>query len=225
MPTNRKSIPAKDADFDVWLKNLSQYVTEHTSGSSPVWKHIPEADVDALNAAYSTWRAAYELALVPHLPGVTEAKNEARKAAEELARPFKRRYLDDPPVTDQQRVDMGFPPRRPPTPISPPSTAPELIPDTGTLRRISVSYRDEGSSHRGKPDNIVGIEVRWAFLDRPPVHLEEELVHSNFDTRSPLVLDFDEADRGKKIYMVGRWEIRREGAKGPFGAVVDVIVP
>jgi hypothetical protein len=111
------------------------------------------------------------------------------------------------------------------TSVPTPDTMPELIPDTGTRRRIAVHYRDEGSAHRGKPHHVTGIEVRWAFLDRPPVHLEEELIHSTFDTRSPLILDFDEADRGKRVYLAGRWEIHREGGKGPFGAVVEAIVP
>jgi hypothetical protein len=222
---HKDSVPSKDWEFDIWLKRLTRYVTEHTSGSPPAWTHIPAANVTELDSVCQKWSAAYELTLVPHLPGITEAKNEARKEAEAVVRPFKRRFLEDPPVTDQERVDMGLPIHKPRSPVPAPDTAPELIPDTGTLRRISVHYHDEGSVHRGKPDNVVGIEVRWAFLDQAPVHLEEDLIHSSFDTRSPLILDFDEADRGRKIYMAGRWEIHREGVKGPFGPVSNTVVP
>lgn len=225
MSSNSDFIPAKDGEFDVWFKHLTQYVSDKTGGTSPVWTHIPAEEVSALNHAYTAWYTAYEPSLIPHTPGITEAKNEARKTAEGVIRPFKRRYLEDPPVTDQQRIDMGLHISHHRTPVPTPDTMPELIPDTGTRRRIAVHYRDEGSTHRGKPHHVTGIEVRWAFLDRPPVHLEEELIHSTFDTRSPLILDFDEADRGKRVYLAGRWEIHREGGKGPFGAVVEAIVP
>ncbi|MDR1899683.1 MAG: hypothetical protein LBQ55_06735 [Treponema sp.] len=50
-------------------------------------------------------------------------------------------------------------------------------------------------------------------------------VNSSFDTDPPLVLDFDESDRGKRVYLCGRWEIGREGEKGPDGAIVEVIIP
>ncbi|MDR0721500.1 MAG: hypothetical protein LBF75_01725 [Treponema sp.] len=140
-------------------------------------------------------------------------------------RPFKRRYLEDPPVTDPQRIEMRLHLLHHPTDVPAPDTVPELIPDTGIRRRIAVHYRDEGSRHRGKSDHAAGIEVCWAILDHAPVHLEEELIHSSFDTRSPLVLDFDEADQGKRVYLAGRWEIHREGIKGFFSAVVDAIIP
>jgi hypothetical protein len=35
----------------------------------------------------------------------------------------------------------------------------------------------------------------------------------------------NEEDRGKRLYMAGRWEIEREGVKGPFGDIVSAIVP
>jgi hypothetical protein len=39
----------------------------------------------------------------------------------------------------------------------------------------------------------------------------ESLYLSTFDTRRLLILEFDESDRGKRVYMAGRWEIEREG--------------
>jgi hypothetical protein len=101
---------------------------------------------------------------------------------------------------------------------------PILIINTGTRRRIIIYYRDAGSNRRGNPEDVAGIEVRWAILDHTPLN-EEELIHSSYDTSAPLILDFHENDRGKHIYLVGRWEIRREGGKGPFGAIVEAIIP
>jgi hypothetical protein len=128
-------------------------------------------------------------------------------------------------VTDEDRDKMGIPNYKDGrTPVPAPETSPLLLIDTGTRRRIIVHYRDEKSGRRGKPKGVHGIEVRWAILDRPPAH-EDELIHSSFDTKSPLTLEFDESDRGKHVYLCGRWEIEREGIKGPSGAIEDAIIP
>jgi hypothetical protein len=175
--------------------------------------------------AYIAWYSAYVNTSGPHTPVETELKNEARKGAEHVIRPFVKQYLMFPPVTPADRRAMGL---HEPNPdrveVQPPETAPELTPDTGTRRRIAIHYRDEGSEHRAKPEHVTGIEIRWSILEAPPAHLKE-LINSSFDTRSPLVLEFDESDRGSRVYMSGRWEIHHEGAKGPFGAIVEAIIP
>jgi hypothetical protein len=67
--------------------------------------------------------------------------------------------------------------------------------------------------------------VRWAIRDAPPTDIGKELVNSAFDTKPPLIIDFGEQDRGKKVFLCGRWEIEREGEKGPFGDIEEAIVP
>ncbi|MDR1419794.1 MAG: hypothetical protein LBI86_05430, partial [Treponema sp.] len=58
-----------------------------------------------------------------------------------------------------------------------------------------------------------------------PKNIEKDLIESAFDTKSPLILTFEEGDRGARIYMAGRREIEREGVKGDFGDIVSTIVP
>jgi hypothetical protein len=123
-----------------------------------------------------------------------------------------------------------------------------LSPGAGHPRQIVIHYRDQGSARRGKPEGVHGIEVRWAaqnaahfelgsfakqnsqdesrlrLSSQPPVSIKE-LDNSAFDTKSPLILEFGEEDRGKRVYMTGRWEIEREGVKGDFGEIVSSIVP
>jgi hypothetical protein len=38
----------------------------------------------------------------------------------------------------------------------------------------------------------------WAILDVPPTNISE-LINSSFDTRPPLILDFEEHLRGKHV--------------------------
>jgi hypothetical protein len=226
MAKNRDYIPAKDADFNTWFKNLCQYVAQKTSGANPEWTHIPASEVTLLNTGYANWYTAYAVTLKPHTPAETLAKDEAREAAEEVIRPFVGQWLMWKQVTNKEWEEAGVhnkQPRRPSIPA--PVTVPELEPRAGLPREIVIPYREKGSAHRGKPQDVHGIEVRWALLDKPPTDIKDELVNSSFDTKSPLILNFEEHDRGKRIYMAGRWEIEREGVKGNFGDIVSAIVP
>jgi hypothetical protein len=218
-------IPASDANFNVFFKNIVDYVDERTGGNKPVWDFIPSESLDTFHEAWNAWDAAYQKTLVPHTPVDTKEKNRARKSSKKELRLFTNRFLRYPPVTDEDRDNMGVPNRkdgRSPVPV--PTTSPILLINTGTRRRVIINYRDEQSLRRGKPRGVHGIEVRWAVLDRPPQN-EEELIHSAFDTRSPLVLEFREEDRGKRVYLAGRWEIEREGKKGPFSAIEEAVIP
>jgi hypothetical protein len=166
---NHDCVPVKDADFDVWFKNLCQTVTQKTGGAAPEWTHIPAAEVTLLTNGYTAWYAAYGSTLTPHTPAQTLAKDEARQTAEGVIRPFVGQWLVWKQVSDQEREDMGLhnpKPRRPHIPA--PTTVPELNPAAGHPRQIVVPYRDKGSARRGKPADIHGIEVRWAFMDHPP---------------------------------------------------------
>jgi hypothetical protein len=117
-------------------------------------------------------------------------------------REFVNRYMRYPPVTNEDRDKTGVPNHKEGhTPVPVPTTSAALIVDTGTIRRLIIHYKDEKSGRRGKPAGVHGIEVRWAILDHPPMSIAE-LIHSSFDTKSPLTLEFDESDRGKRVYMV-----------------------
>jgi hypothetical protein len=218
-------IPRKDDKFNDWYSVFHMYVEEKTGGNFPEWTFIPSDELSDFQFCWTEWNNAWRDTLGPHDEIKTEIKIKARIASEKNIRPFVKRFMHFPPVTDEDRVAMGIPnytDER--TKPKPPKTAPEILPDTSTRRRIIAHYRDEGSDKRGKPQNVHGIEILWAILDHPPVDLSE-LVHSAFSTRSPLVLEFEEHERGKRIYMVGRWEIIRDGEKGPFGAIVEAIIP
>jgi hypothetical protein len=77
-------------------------------------------------------------------------------------------------------------------------------------------YTGTARGCRGKPEGVAGIEIRWALLDHYPARVAE-LSNSAFDTASPWVKDFDEADRDKRVYYCGRWEVPAEGARGLSG--------
>jgi hypothetical protein len=222
----RDFVPPKDSDFSVWFDNLTATVMANTLGQNAKWLFIPKSESELLAASNLSWHGAYNPTLKPHLPAQTLAKNEARIASEAVIRPFVGQWLMWKQVTDMEREEMGLhnkQPRRPAIPA--PVTVPKLEPRAGVPRQVVISYRDKDSSHRGKPDDVHGIEVRWVGLDHPPKDIETELLNSAFDTKSPLTLNFQEHERGRRIYMAGRWEIEREGVKGLFGDIETVIIP
>lgn len=143
MSSNSDFIPAKDGEFDVWFKHLTQYVSDKTGGTSPVWTHIPAEEVSALNHAYTAWYTAYEPSLIPHTPGITEAKNEARKTAEGVIRPFKRRYLEDPRLRTSSVLIWAciFPTTAPRSPRLTPCLSLSPIPEPGAASRSTTGTR------------------------------------------------------------------------------------
>lgn len=225
MATGNSYIPAKDAEFDPWFGNLCDYVTQKTSAPNPAWTHIPAAEVERLAASYAGWHTAYAATLKPHSPVETEAKNEARGDGEKVIRPFKRRYLDDPPVTNEDRVAMGLPVHDGSrTPDKKPESQPEAETDSSVIRQLSIHFKDRGASSRAKPHGVHGAEIRWNMQDQPPVHIEAELIHSDFDTASPFTITFEEADRGRRVYYALRWE-SATNLKGGWSEIYSAIVP
>ena len=101
--SRRDFIPHSDAEFDIWFRNLAEYAAEKTSGDPVQWDHIPRRHVNELVAAYEDWRRYYDFTLQPHIPAAITAKNDARKRAERVLRPFVRRFLHFEPVTNADR--------------------------------------------------------------------------------------------------------------------------
>jgi hypothetical protein len=218
-------LPGSDAGFDKAYNNIVSYVAVKTSGSPPAWNHIPQESVQQLQNDHSAWSEAYEAAKIPHTPVQTAEKNRVRKVSKANLRDFVNRFLRYPPVTDEDRDNMGIPNKKTSySRVEVPDTSPQIFIDTGTRRRIIIYYKDEKSARRGKPKGVHGIAVRWAILDHPPESIDE-LTNYAFDTNPPLTLTFDESQRGKRIYMAAAWEIEREGEKGPYGAIVEAVIP
>jgi hypothetical protein len=60
-------------------------------------------------------------------------------------------------------------------------------------------------------------------LPSPPAN-EKELTRFESTTRSPVVLNFREEDRGKTVYIAGRWKGRGQTA-GPWSGIISAIIP
>jgi hypothetical protein len=213
----RNYIPSNDAEFDKWFKFLCQYVAQKTSGAQPPWTHIPAAALTALNSAYAE-------TIGPHTPVDTEAKNDAKKAAAKVVRPFVNQYLRFPPVTDEDRTAMGIPNRDPTrTPVEVPKTRPVFSVGVKAIRSLTIAFHDEGTESRAIPYGMDGAVIFWDVLDSPPSS-PKKLGRSELATRSPHTLSFEEEERGKTVYIAMRWQ-NEKGQKGEFTAKQSAIIP
>jgi hypothetical protein len=154
------------------------------------------------------------------------AKNEARKLFEAKLQQDVNEYLTyNHLVTNEDREGMGLPVHktsRTPAPVA--TTYPDCEIDTTMIRRLGIHYFNPGhEKFKAKPPGQHGAEIRWAPLKTPPTRIEE-LVHSSFDTRTPLILEFGEEERGLMVYFCLRWENTR-GEKGPWSPIKSAIIP
>jgi hypothetical protein len=225
MAHRNEFIPRKDRDFDIWGENLCELAVERTGGPEPGWDHVPPQAVAKLTGTFAVWHAAYAVTLEPHTFIDTGTKNRARAAMDTEGRSFVNEYIrNSSEVSEADKARAGVFARAKRHRIEPPRSVPVLEPSAGTPGQIRVFYLDAVKGGRGLPKDVLGIEVLWAVLDHEPANTSE-LVHSSFGTRCPLILSFDEADRGKKIYMTGRWQIERGGKKGLTGEIASCFIP
>ena len=217
-------IPGNDAKFDTWFKFMNQYVNQKCTGTTPEWTHIPQAARTGMQDAYIAWYTAYVHTIGPHTRVDREAKDDAKKAAKRVIRPFVNQYLRFPPVTNEDRTAMGIPNRDPhPTPVPKPGDIPEVEAETPKPRVLRFRFRRFGMKRWGKPKGVHGMELVWIISDTLPARVAD-LVHSSFATRNPLELVFEEDQRGKRLYYAVRWETGTV-KKGDFSAIYSVIIP
>lgn len=219
--TRSDYIPPADHAFYEWQRVLLAYILQNFTR----WG-VPSPQTTLIPLALA-FEAAFVACQNPNRGKVdTQKKNEARDALEKELRVYNKAYLlYNPAVSDDDRTAMGLPVhKKSRSPVAKPETAPELLPDTSMRRIIRVYYKDEGALRRGKPNGVKGIEVKWAKLHDYPKDISE-LINSVVDTNPPLSLEFQEHERGERVFMCGRWVIQREGEKGPWGKIEEVIVP
>ncbi|MDR1864910.1 MAG: hypothetical protein LBR08_04990 [Bacteroidales bacterium] len=188
---------------------------------------IGDAELAEWEPELLAFEAAFALSENPATRTVVSIK--ARQSARDALEPKLRRFVQgrlvrNVLVSAADLFSMELPVKDAvASPLPDPSTCPEYKADSGTIRRLILYFRDKGSQRRGKPYGVQGVEIRWAIRDEPPADTED-LMRSEFATRSPHVFEFRESERGKTVYFCMRWQNRR-GAKGPFGEIMSAFVP
>jgi hypothetical protein len=93
---------------------------------------------------------------------------------------------------------------------------------TNILRHLIFVY-GTSRTDRAKLEDQHGMELVYVVGGERPVDISQ-LIHSVFDTRSPLDIEFTEEERGKVVWFAVRWENTR-GEKGPWSEIYFAIIP
>jgi hypothetical protein len=161
---------------------------------------------------------------VPHIPQLTAEKNRVRTRTERALRAFINRFLRWPPVTDLERDKMGirnWDTIRTPQPV--PATVPEIEADTSVIRRLSFRLRDFGATNWGKPEHVRAMEFAWGIREGRPAIIGE-LPHLETATANPITLDFEEEERGARVFFAARW-LNNTAQPGPWSDIESAIIP
>jgi hypothetical protein len=223
MAHTKDFIPSSDAEFDGWLANLTEYV--NTMVNAGTWTHIPSDKVTALNKHNDGWHAAYVKTLGPHSSVDTEAKNDAKKAADAFVRQFIQQYLKYDPVTNEDRTAMNLHNRDTKrTPIGVPKTR-ALITDLRPLGgfQTEIRFQDEAAPDRKAiPYGMNGCLLNFTWGPEKVTdyaHIKE----TRLMTRSPYTLSLPPEAEGKFLSCFARWQ-NETGDLGKWSEIQHIVI-
>jgi hypothetical protein len=215
-----KTIPRKDADFNVWQDIIAKEAVTKTQ----TWLLDSTWISGTLTPARNKWNTAWTAYENPatRTTLITAAKQDARDEYEKVLMILVANLRSNTRLTDDDRRAVGIHIRdTKPTPAPVPTTFPVLAIDTSTARRLTINFRDSASTSAAKPKGVHGAEIKWLVADEKPT--VEQLTNSTFDTRTPYTLIFTDDQRGKIVWICARWENTR-GEKGPWGDMESGII-
>jgi hypothetical protein len=204
-------------------------IVDETNEHEEDW-HIDTPRWTKIIPFWDKWSTAYAVYLDPkkRSPQVTEDKNNAREGLTPLMRKWIDYLRGNEYVTDDDEKRLGifeYPHTNVPIPTT--DKVPEIRVELGVIRRVTGHMYIANSNSKGKPDGVNAIEMAWSILDEDPESVDD-LIHKNLDlhTRTSFVLDFDQRERGKRVYMVARYVMNSSrSGYGPWGEITYAIIP
>ena len=214
-------IPRADAEFNVWLRNLSKKLPGIATAIG-----IPQSLVNELLSAIADWETAYKSHIQSHAAarGATENKNGKRVVVKSVARLVVGVLQTNPDLTDGQREIVRITvPDRNPTPLSPEYVQeidpPLLKLDWSKRGAITIHFGvNPGNEHENaKPENIAGVKL-WYRVSSG----DGEWQWVADDTNSPYIHDVG-ANEPVEVAYRGQW-IDKKMRTGLFSMVARATV-
>jgi hypothetical protein len=214
--------PTKDADVGPWARN---FVTVLLANAAR-WG-ITGTLVTALSTLVTIFETAYAKHMDPDSGKVsTKQKNLALAALKQGVQDMVNGHINyNPLITADERIALGLYTYKPnKSPILKPDTTVVLRTEAGLAGEVVVYFTDSATpERRRKPFGVDAVELACGIFDSPPSGVEV-LPRYVTASKSPLRLICREEDRGKRVYMAGRWKTRRQLA-GPWSEIISAIIP
>jgi hypothetical protein len=154
-------------------------------------------------------------------PNHTAADIREKNRTQELVIKAFRKYANEnlvhnPRLTSVDILELQLHESKPASPIHPPDYPPIVIVDTSKSRQATIKYYVLPGPHQrmGKPKNVKACIVRWVKGRTKPTHISE-FVNEAVGTNGPIVIHFDEDERGDTIWFIAVWQIEREHLESP----------
>jgi hypothetical protein len=216
-------IPAKDADFANWLSNFSTLIT-----ANPMSFGLLTSDAVVIAGQASSFAAAYALVTssATKTAASVSAKNTAKVTALAIVRPYAQQISLNAGVSSANKIAVGVNPRTStPSPITPPTSNPVLVLQSGSQQTLIVRYRDSaaGVSVKAKPYGVTQCRI-FGMVSATPISDPTTLPFLLQATKSPAVLSFPSTAVGKQVYLAAQWVTRTGGVSG-WSPIVNFTVP
>jgi len=91
------------------------------------------------------------------------------------------------------------------------------------IRELEVNFWVKGADHRAKPSGYDGAVIVWDVVDAPPER-PTDLANHTMASRTPHIIEFDETERGKTVYIALQWQNER-GLTGPWSDMQSAVIP
>ena len=218
---NRDFLPKNDNAFLNWVVNFLAILASILPRIE-----FPADEHAKLTALLNTFRTKLGIADAPNTRtkvAVLE-KNTARNALEKEVRQANGEYLArNHRVTDSDRESLGLPIHKTTRDAAPVATTfPWVKVVVELIRHLHFDFGGEETS-KAKPEGQHGMELAGRIGGDKPANVHE-LPLSYFDTDTPLIIEFEEEDRGKTFWYAVRWE-NTTGKKGPWSDIWSALIP
>jgi hypothetical protein len=188
---------------------------------------IPQQFLTALEPLRLRWNSAYAVYSNPatRTPAVTQEKNDAKKAYKAALRTFiQGQIMRNPLVSDASHRSIGLSVYdRKPTLTHAPETRTEVEVDFSQIMQHTLRVRDSESKSVAKPPRVIGFEL-WRRIGGDTTLSFQDMEFVGLVTRSPYIVKYTSADRGKTVCYASRW-VSTRGQRGPWSEIISAIIP
>lgn len=219
-------IPNQNTAFALWLSNFATILA-----AAPATFGLLPADATEVTTVNTAFQTAFSAAQDPatRTPVTVAAQSSTRQAAEATVRPYAVNIALNPSVTNANKVTIGVSlPRESPSVIPPPGTNPEIALVSAASLTHRLSIRDVTTpTSKAKPPGVVGCEL-WTAIGTVPAVSPLAATLKQLTTKTPTLVEFDAADRGKTCTYFARWTTRSGplgiAQTGPWSAPTAIII-